>query len=315
MGGAQGVDHVTSADAPTLARALLRLPATGGAASRTAADTASDTASGRICDAPLARLLAARVDRRTVLRSAAFLGGLSAVGSPAESVLLAAGVKLTRGRLDSRHVPGPGLLWRVAVPQDARGLVLALHGKGAGAGYWFSALDAARIARETGLAVAAIDGRATYWHKRAGSDATAMLTQEFLPLLARQGLPTARIGLTGVSMGGFGALHLASELGAPRVFGVFTMSAALRRTFAGTSAGAFDDADDFMRASIFARVRALRDIPLWLACGTSDRFYAGNATLARRLPHAITTFDSGGHTTAYSRGHWGAGMRWLAAQA
>lgn len=298
-----------------------------GVSARTVADDSSDrsAAAGMMPvpvrarlstrQTPLSRVLAARLDRRTVLRSAAFLGALSAVGSPAESVLLASGVATSRGRLESAYVPGEALAWRLAVPRDAHGLVIALHGKGAGASMWFTALDAARIARETGLAIAAIDGRLTYWHPRADSDAPAMLTREFLPLLAKKGLPTDRIGLTGVSMGGFGALYLASELGPQRVTGVVTMSAALRHTFAGTSAGAFDDADDFARCSIFGRVDALRRIPLWMACGTSDRFYPGNVALARKLPRAVTTFDAGGHTTAYSRTHWGSGMTWLAGQA
>ncbi|GAB97574.1 hypothetical protein BJY21_001633 [Kineosphaera limosa] len=260
----------------------------------------------------VARLLGKHVDRRTVLRSAAFMGALAAVGSPAETVALAAGVEIRKGELHSSYVPGPPLRWRVAVPKDARALVLALHGRDSSASYWFNELDAPRIARETGLAIAAIDGRRTYWHPRAGSDAPAMLTGEFLPLLAKQGLPTERIGLTGVSMGGFGALWLAGELGPARVFGVATMSAALRRTYAGASQGAFDDPQDFARNSIFGRVDRLRGVPLWLACGTSDRFFPGNLDLAQRLPQARVAFAAGGHTTEFSRVYWGPAMSWLA---
>ena len=65
---------------------------------------------------------------------------------------------------------------------------------------------------------------------------------------------------------------------------------------------------------IDAVVDRLKQIPLWMACGTSDRFYPGNVELARSLPNARTVFDRGGHTTAYSRAHWGDGMAWLARQ-
>lgn len=263
---------------------------------------------------PLPHGLAARLDRRTMLRSAAFLGALAALAPSTGDIGLAAGVRVTRGTIDSRYLPGGLLQWRLAVPRDARGLVLALHGRGSGASWWFSALDAPRIARDTGLAIAAIDGRLSYWHPRAASDAPAMLTKECLPMLAELGVPTHRIGLTGVSMGGFGSFYLASELGPGRVAGVATMCAALRRTYAATSHGAFDDEADFARHTIFGRIGRLRRIPVWLACGTQDRFYPGNVALARRLPQAQTVFDDGGHTTAYSRAHWGSGMAWLARQ-
>lgn len=261
---------------------------------------------------PLSRSLTARLDRRTILRSAAFLGAVAALGPPVEQTMLAAGVERSRGWLVSTHLPGTALRWRLAVPAECRGLVIALHGKGSASGYWFNVLDGARIARETGLAVAAIDGLRSYWHPREGSDASAMLVREFLPLLAGRGLPTDRIGLTGVSMGGYGSLYLAGALGPGRVFGVATMSAALRRDYADTSAGAFDDAADFARHSVFARVGLLDGIPISLACGAEDRFAEGNIGLSRVLPRVRTVFDEGGHTTAYCREHWGAQMAWLA---
>lgn len=261
---------------------------------------------------PLSRALAARLDRRTILRSAAFLGAVAALRPPVEQTMLAAGVDVSRGWLTSKYLPGTELRWRVAVPQRCRGLVLALHGKGGASGYWFNVLDAARIARETGLAVAAVDGLLSYWHPREGSDAPAMLTREFLPLLAARGLPTERIGLTGVSMGGYGSLYLAGELGPGRVFGVATMSAALRQDFADTSPRAFDDAEDFAKHSIFARVGKLSGIPISLACGDEDRFFEGNVALSRLLPRARVILDEGGHTTAYCRDHWGDQMAWLA---
>lgn len=252
-----------------------------------------------------------RFDRRTLLRTAVLLGTLGAGGVAVEQTVSRT-VEVERGTLRSAHLTARPLGWRLAVPARPKGLVLALHGKGSSSAQWFDVLDAARLARRTGLAVAAIDGLASYWHPRRGSDASAMLTEEFLPLLARKGLSTHRIGLTGISMGGYGALYLASVLGPQRVTGVATMSAALRWRYDDASPGAFDDVADFEANSIFARTDSLQQIPIHLSCGLSDRFIRGNQGLAQLLPHVETVFDSGGHTNAYCREHWPHSMRWLA---
>lgn len=262
------------------------------------------------------RRLAARLagpTRRTVLSSVGLAGATVALGVlAAEGVGASSLVEHDEGTLDSRHVPGRPLRWQLAVPTSPRGLVLALHGKGSSSSVWFGALSAEAVAARTGLAIAAIDGRRTYWHRRDDSDAPAMLTREFLPMLTARGLSTDRIGLTGISMGGYGALRLAAELGPARVWGVATMCAALRTRFEDTSRGAFDDEADFARHSVFAHVDALGRVPVRLACGFDDRFYRGNRRLARLLPHAVTVFDEGGHTTDYCRSHWGGSMAWLA---
>ena len=126
-----------------------------------------------------------------------------------------------------------------------------------------------------------------------------------MPLLADQGLPTERIGLTGLSMGGYGALLLASELGPAKVYGVATLSAALWTRPGDSAPGAFDDREDFLRYDVFARTETLRRIPVAMWCGTSDPFIAGNRAFARRVPTAKATFDAGGHDTTYWQGRLG----------
>src|SRR6476661_8045057 len=127
------------------------------------------------------------------------------------------GVHVTDGELTSRHWPGQ----RVSV-------VVALHGRGGHATNAFTGLHLDRHVAATGLAVAAIDGGDTYWHaRRSGVDTGAMVVEDFLPLLARHGLRTDRIGLLGWSMGGYGALWLATQLGPARVAAVVAESAAL----------------------------------------------------------------------------------------
>ncbi len=55
------------------------------------------------------------------------------------------------------------------------------------------------------FAIATVDGGTTYWHPRPnGEDAGGMVVDEFLPLLAEQGLRTDRSAFHGWSMGGYG---------------------------------------------------------------------------------------------------------------
>ncbi len=220
------------------------------------------------------------------------------------------------GTLTSPFWPGRAAHWRVAAPAEPRGLVIALHGRGGSADDWFDGLDAAGHAGRTRLAVAAIDGGDRYWHKRReGDDTGAMVLREFVPLLAGQGLPTDRIALTGLSMGGYGALLLASELGPAKVYGVATLSAALWTRPGDSAPGAFDDREDFLRHDVFRRTAALRRIPVAMWCGTGDPFISGNRAFARRLPSAKTVFDTGGHDGAYWASHLGPAVDFLTARA
>ena len=62
--------------------------------------------------------------------------------------------------------------------------------------------------------MATVDGGNFCWHaRRCGIDPANIIVQELLALLARKGLDTERIALMGWSMGGYGALLLASRLG------------------------------------------------------------------------------------------------------
>jgi pimeloyl-ACP methyl ester carboxylesterase len=114
-----------------------------------------------------------------------------------------------------------------------------------------------------------------------------------------------RVGLLGWSMGGFGALLLASDLGPTRVTGVVAASAALWRRAAETPAAAYDDRVDFDRHSIFGRLDRLAGIPVRLDCGRSDPFIAANRVLAERLaggPGALRPRRARGRVVACARG-------------
>lgn len=124
------------------------------------------------------------------------------------------------------------------------------------------------------FAIASVDGDESYWHDRADGDrAGAMVLDELLPRLGSSGLDVDRIALTGWSMGGFGALHLASVLGPRRVAAVAAMSPALWHEYADTAPGAYDDADDFERVSVMGRQGDLDGIAVRVDCGKGDPFF------------------------------------------
>ena len=203
---------------------------------------------------------------------------------------------------------GRTVRWEVAWPPgshpgDHLPVALVLHGRGDDSHAAFAVqglqhfLGASVRAGTPAFALAAIDGGDhTYWHARAdGDDPQTMLTDEFLPLLQRMGLRTDRFGLTGWSMGGYGALLLASQVPG-RVLAVATDAAALWQRAADTAQGAFDGPADFARNDVFTRIARLSAIPLRLSCGRSDPFAGANHALVARLPTAQHAFPRGTHT-------------------
>jgi S-formylglutathione hydrolase FrmB len=100
-----------------------------------------------------------------------------------------------------------------------------------------------------------------------------MVTGEFLPLLTERGLATDRVAFLGWSMGGYGSLLLASELGSDRVASVVAESPAMWQDAAHSPDGAFDDAEDYAAHDLAGRQGELAGIPVRIDCGTGDGFY------------------------------------------
>ena len=217
------------------------------------------------------------------------------------------------GSFVSRARRGARCRWAVSYPPGASGrmpVVVVLHGRGADHASAFGtymALDrfqARAVAGGTSpFAVASVDGGDTYWHRRSsGEDAGAMVADELLPLLGRQGLDTRRIGLLGWSMGGYGSLLLAGRLGRGRVAAVVAESPALWHRAADTAPGAFDDPADFRAHTVFGRERRLSGIPVRIDCGTGDPFYPAARDYVDALsPHPAGGFQPGGHDPGYWR--------------
>ena len=201
-----------------------------------------------------------------------------------------------------------------------RGLrvVIGLHGAGGNAaGMAELVAPAMTAARVTGFAVICVDGGNTYWHDRAdGDDPAGMIIYEVLPRAAAQGLATRRVGLTGLSMGGYGAILLAEQLATPSmlrshagtgappstpagplpaVAAVAALSPAIFASYADAEAAgrsSFDSQADFARNNVFAGLEALRQVPTWIACGADDPFQPETSRLLARLS-ALTGRPSG----------------------
>jgi S-formylglutathione hydrolase FrmB len=190
-------------------------------------------------------------------------------------------------------IPASASSAATAGERPALGVVVALHGLGgdalAAADLYGPAMARAGITR---FAVVAADGGDTYWHKRAdGDDPLGMIVHEVLPRAAARGLATGRIGIAGYSMGGYGALLLAERLGArpaagPAATAVAAASPAIFASYHDATAadpGAFASPAEFAANDVLTRLAALRGVPAWVACGSTDPFEAVTQVLRARL--------------------------------
>jgi S-formylglutathione hydrolase FrmB len=203
--------------------------------------------------------------------------------------------------------------WTLIYPHgqkaDARlPVVLMLHGRGGdhksaindlGADRFLTA--AVRVGTPPFVLAAVDGGQDNYWHRRAsGDDPQRMLTAELLPLLAKRGLRTERYGVLGWSMGGYGALLLAADVGAPRVAAAGAMSPALWHQAAQTAAGAYDGPEDFRAHQVFGRAADLKNVALRIDCGRDDPFAPATRDLREQV-RAAGGLQAGAHTGGYWR--------------
>lgn len=226
------------------------------------------------------------------------------------------GVVTREGSLRSSHWPGREVRWRLAMPEHTAApppTVIVLHGRDGNAAAAFDDKRVQDHVARTGLAVASIDGGNHWWHpRRSGIDTQAMVREDLLPLVQGTTGYAGPLALLGWSMGGYGSLLLASELGPGQVGAVVAESAALWRSRPVEPPDAFDDDADFQRHDVFRRTRTLADMPVRLDCGDRDYFVEANQAFAHALPSAALTVDAGEHNWDYWRSHAGPQMDWIA---
>lgn len=262
------------------------------------------------------------ISRRALLAGSAGLAAAGLAGCAAGPFGHVAGHTIS-GSLRSRWAKGL-VGWSIHYPPGHEvgahlPVVISLHGRGADHTTSFHSLHLDRVLNDVvaagiaPFAVASVDGGDhSYWHRRAdGTDAGAMVRDDFLPLLRRRGLLTSRLGLFGWSMGGYGALLMTGQhVVSPRVVAV--SSPALFASAGATAPGAYDDAADFDNHDVGAHPEWLRGVPLRVDIGTSDPFYAVTRRFVSELrPHPAGGFESGGHDTSFWRREAPAQFRFL----
>jgi S-formylglutathione hydrolase FrmB len=176
----------------------------------------------------------------------------------------------------------------------------------------------ARLGARAPIVVFLNGGGHSYYHDRRDGAWASMILHEAIPdAIRRFHSAKGRIAIGGESMGGYGALHLASLR--PREFcGVGGHSAALWLSAGQTAPGAFDDAADYSRNDVFSAARhgAFARLRVWIDGGTSDPFRAADAAFVAllRREHVTVTYHvwPGGHTGAYWNSHMAAYLRFYA---
>jgi S-formylglutathione hydrolase FrmB len=198
-------------------------------------------------------------------------------------------------------------------------LVVMLHGYGGNHADALSGLTPARALalRVDGaplppMALVTVDGGNGYWNSHPGDNPQAMLTDELIPLCQRRRLGVTgrggapRVGVMGISMGGYGALLLA-EKRPDLVSAAAAISPAIWTSYAqarSANPGAYATAADFAADDAVTHAAALARVPVRIASGYSDPFYPGVQALARALPKdpgepAAVTFAPGCHTDPF----------------
>lgn len=220
------------------------------------------------------------------------------------------GTEIERGVLD-------GARWWISRPTVERvstPVVVALHGAYSDAEGWLTklAIDKFHAASGAGFAIAAIDGgEHDYWHPRTARDPRSLVLDRFLPRLAREGLTVSRPGFLGWSMGGYGALLLASEVDAGPVVAT---SPALWTEWDDVAPGSFDSRASFERWRVLGdreRLGRLAALHVRVDCGRGDPFVPGVEELEERLPTAEVHFSAGDHQAGYWRRVLPAQLDWL----
>jgi pimeloyl-ACP methyl ester carboxylesterase len=154
------------------------------------------------------------------------------------------------------------------------------------------------------MALVTVDGGNGYWNPHPGDDPMAMVIGELIPLFRRLGLgrPPRRIGMMGISMGGYGALLLAEKYPS-LIAAAAAISPAIWTSYAqarGANAGAYASAAAFAANDAVTHASALAHVPVRVAAGYDDPFYPGVQALAQALPpSALVDLAKGCHTGAF----------------
>jgi enterochelin esterase-like enzyme len=228
-------------------------------------------------------------------------------------------IRIVRYSIDSSLTHGErrqiALVPEAAVPRAA--LLVLLHGRGMGIdGALSDELLAALEAqgRKAPIVVIPDGGESSYWHDRESGEWASYLLDEVIPIARdRFDVDHSRVGIGGISMGGFGALNL-STYPEPEICAIGAHSPAIWTRASDAAEGAFDDADDFLHNDVYARLpsAAGEGKRLWIDIGDEDPFRDTVRQLAGRMARTEFHEYAGGHDDSYWRAHMDDYMRFYA---
>jgi S-formylglutathione hydrolase FrmB len=221
--------------------------------------------------------------------------------------------------------------WVVALPRPARAvpgpprprlpLVVVLPGAGGTASDLVDRIGLPGWATAGHLPLAFAcpgGGGSTYYHPRSdGSNSFAWVTDEFLPMVEQRfpvGGTRRRRAAYGYSMGGFGALLIASKR--PDLFcAVAASSPAVFPTYDAAVTGhpeTFDSNRDWRRWGLWEHLGGLERMPVRIDCGDADPFASTAHQLLDRIPNATGGISQGCHDQAFWRRGAPAQLQFLA---
>lgn len=194
--------------------------------------------------------------------------------------------ELVTGELATNRAGGRSVGWSLLRPHGVTAplpVVIALHGRG---GHHDTMLRSIHLGAyltdsvrrgNAPFAVASVDGFDSYFHPREdGSDLGAVVIDDLLPMLGRRTDITGdKVAFYGMSMGGYGALRIASLLGPERTAAVVATSPAIWRDPDDAPPGSFDSREQFEEHTLFGRQDLLRGIALRIDSGNDDPFRPG----------------------------------------
>jgi len=188
---------------------------------------------------------------------------------------------------------------------SGRPLLVLLHGRSAGADQFLGDpmfRELQRLRARAPVILIPSGGDHSYWHDRAdGPWGTYVLREAIAVALARTHADAHRLGIGGVSMGGFGALDLA-RLHPGEFCAIGAHSAAIWPSAGQTASGAFDDPADYAQHDVMgaaARGNPYGQTPIFVDVGREDGFRFADEQLANDLrAHGADVtfrFQPGGH--------------------
>jgi S-formylglutathione hydrolase FrmB len=219
----------------------------------------------------------------------------------------------------SKNLPQNDTVW-VFKPQKSLGkalpLIFLLHGYSGNYKQWHSIMDAQKYADEYGFLIVCPDGLYKSWYLNSPIKAdwqyeTFFFKELYPDIIKKYPVDTGKVFITGLSMGGHGALHL--FILRPDLFasagstsGGIRLTPELARYGMNDLLGDFaSHSDNWKAASVYDNIDKIKvsNKPFIFDCGTSDFFYEANNLLkakcdSLKLPATYIT-QPGAHNRAY----------------